>query len=246
MAKTQGHGNPAWNKDETLLALNLYLDVNGQVPPPRDPRVVALSELLRSLPYHSEAARQPTFRNPDGVGFKLMNIRQVATGKGLGNVSRMDRMIWSDYGHRPEEVRRLSEAICEGIALADQMPATETDEEFEEGRLLTQLHLRRERNPKLRAALLKSRWPLGLRCEMCDRHQPSLRAELQEAIFEAHHLVPVAQVGERVTRLSDVALLCACCHRLLHKLIATERRWVGITAARKMLAETEVSQTALL
>lgn len=110
--------------------------------------------LLRSLPYHAEAAKQPTFRNSDGIGFKLMNIRQVATGSGLGNVSSMDRQVWAEFGRRPDEVRRIAEAIKSGItvAAAEQLP--EVDIELPEGRLLTALHVRRERNPKVKRMLL--------------------------------------------------------------------------------------------
>ncbi len=32
MAVTQGHGNPHWTRDETLLAVALYLAVDGKVP----------------------------------------------------------------------------------------------------------------------------------------------------------------------------------------------------------------------
>src|SRR5581483_8043912 len=98
MAVTHGHGNPAWTRDEIILALDLYLDCQGHIPSSSDPRVLALSELLRSFPYHSRAARQASFRNTDGVSFKLQNLRQVATGKGLGNVSNMDRAVWKEFG----------------------------------------------------------------------------------------------------------------------------------------------------
>lgn len=85
MAVTQGHGNPPWKRDEVLLALELYFDTAFSVPGPNDPRVEELSQTLQRLPYHGGAARQPRFRNPAGVAFKLQNLRQVATGKGLGN-----------------------------------------------------------------------------------------------------------------------------------------------------------------
>ena len=86
MARTDGHGNPHWSSDETVLALELYLQHADQVPGPHDPRVVQLSKTLRQLPIHPAAARKDTFRNPEGVAFKLQNLRSVATGKGLQNV----------------------------------------------------------------------------------------------------------------------------------------------------------------
>lgn len=79
MAVTQGHGNPKWTREETILALDLYFDCEDQIPSSNDSRVKGLSELLRSFPYHTHAARKESFRNPDGVAFKLQNLRQVAT-----------------------------------------------------------------------------------------------------------------------------------------------------------------------
>jgi len=226
MARTQGHGNPNWTRDETILALELYLDREGVVPSPRDPAVIALSGTLRSLPYHSEAAKRPSFRNPDGVGFKLMNLRQVATGRGLGNVSQTDRDIWAEFGNDLSKVKALGTAIRAAVhnPLWEKVDELET-EEFWEGALLTQLHYRRERHRQLRTKLLALHRPNGLKCEMCSLARLDLPIEVQEALFEAHHLLPLSAAASRSTKLSDVALLCACCHRLLHKMIAVNRRW---------------------
>ncbi|KAB2759530.1 HNH endonuclease [Brucella anthropi] len=235
MAVTQGHGNPHWTRDETLLALDLYLALKGQIPSPKASEILDLSILLRSLPYHAEAAKQPTFRNPDGVGFKLMNIRQVATGKGLGNVSNMDRQIWAEFGQRPDEVREIAEAIKAGITVIGSEQLPDVEQELPEGRLLTALHIRRERNPKVRRMLLDNRRAAGFRCEICNLTRPDLEEPLREAIFEAHHLVPLAEAGERKTKLADLALLCACCHRLIHRAMVSKTRWIDLDEARTIL-----------
>lgn len=227
MAVTQGHGNPNWTRDETILALELFLSSGEQMPSPRSADVVALSNMLRSLPYHVDAARKPSFRNPDGVAFKLQNIRQVATGKGLGNVSQMDRAIWAEFGNDRAEVSRLANAIRAGV-VAERTIADVPDEEFSEGRLLTILHYRRERDPKLRGKLLSTRTGDRLSCDACGLSRTELPRELQEALFEAHHMLPLAS-GERTTRLTDLAVLCACCHRVVHKLMVKEKRAIPIS-----------------
>lgn len=236
MARTKGHGNPNWTRDETILALDLFFQLDGDVPSPKSKDIRQLSEVLRSLPYHSEAAKQATFRNPDGVGFKLMNIRQVATGKGLGNVSNMDRRIWAEYGARKDEVRQIASAIKAGIAITGSGPILEVEQELPEGRLLTALHFRRERNPKVRKMLLDARRPEGFRCEICDLARPSLEISMQEAMFEAHHLVPLAEAGERKTKLADLSLLCASCHRLIHRAMILRSRPVTVDEARTLIA----------
>ncbi|MGO7604755.1 HNH endonuclease signature motif containing protein [Rhizobium ruizarguesonis] len=236
MARTKGHGNPNWTRDETILALDLYFRLGGNIPSPSDKRIAELSQLLRSMPYHQEAAKQQSFRNADGVGFKLMNLRQVATGKGLANVSKMDRDTWAEFGGRPEEVHRITAAIRAGIAMLRPEEASIDLDEFSEGRLLTALHLRRERSPKMRKLLLQQRRPRGLICEMCDLHRSEMPFEFQEALFEVHHILPLADSGERLTKLSDLALLCACCHRLIHKAIASTGQWLSVGDVKKQLS----------
>lgn len=58
MAVTQGHGNPKWSRDETFLALDLYLVLKGQVPSPKRSEIIALSELppILALPCGSREA----------------------------------------------------------------------------------------------------------------------------------------------------------------------------------------------
>lgn len=238
MARTSGHGNPSWTRDETILALELYFDCEGKIPSGRDQRVVGLSELLRQLPYHSEASKRESFRNGDGVAFKLQNLRQVATGHGLGNVSQMDRKIWSEFGSRPEAVKQMAEVIRGNIAAVQVMPPQEAeeDEEFFEGRVATIVHNRRERNSRLRSQLIDLRRKGdGLACEVCGATGPTGSEALAEAIFEAHHIIPLSAAPERKTRLADMALLCANCHKLIHRLIAAEKRWIEPSEAKLLL-----------
>ena len=63
-----------------------------------------------------------------------------------------------------------------------------------------------ERDPALRKAALKH---YGRECMGCS-FTPRVESQL-----DVHHLDPIAQ-GERRTRLEDVAVLCANCHRLAH------------------------------
>ena len=48
MARTQGHGNPDWTRDETILALELYLSTTEKIPGTNDERVRQLSSTLRA------------------------------------------------------------------------------------------------------------------------------------------------------------------------------------------------------
>jgi len=190
------------------------------------------------MPYHRDASKNANFRNPDGVAFKLMNIRQVATGRGLANVSRTDRIVWEEYGHQPDRVASLANSIRDGMTVLEGLDAAEDAaeiEEFREGRLLTLLHYRRERDGKLRGKLLDARRASGLRCEICGLERPELSPDLQEALFETHHIQPLALTGDTRTRVADLALLCACCHRIIHRMIAVAGRWISVEEAAERL-----------
>lgn len=240
MARTHGHGNPKWTRDETILALSLYFECGRTIPSSDDARVKDLSVLLRSLPYHALASKRESFRNPDGVAFKLQNLRQVATGKGLGNVSATDRQVWTEFGSRPQKVKAAAELIRQGLRLSQTQgdaPDDDDEEEFTEGRVLTEVHKKRERDRRIRKKLISARRKSGrLCCEMCQRPSTAADAALEDATFEAHHIVPVARAMERKTRLSDMALLCANCHRLLHRSISLSKRWLDIGQGRDYLA----------
>ena len=239
MAVTNGHGNPDWIRDETILALDLYFACRGTVPDERDHRVVELSELLRRLPYHAAASRVASFRNPAGVAFKLQNLRQVAIGKGLDHASRVDREIWSDFGSQPEKIHHLAKLIRE-LAVRDKSldlgDTKDSEEDFLEGRLVTRMHKTHERSRKIRKQLLiLRRKRSSLQCDMCDGTSMAADMDLVDSIFEAHHRFLISTGEERNTRLSDMALLCANCHRLLHRAIVSEKRWIDVVEGRAFL-----------
>lgn len=191
------------------------------------------------MPFHEESARKGAFRNPAGVAFKLQNLRQIATGKGLGNVSKMDRQVWLELGSNQPEAKRLAQLVRAGIQLAKVAGTLDDDgDEFEfvEGKIHTALHRKRERNPKVRKLLIKARLKTGpLICDMCVEPCVAPETTLHDAMFEAHHLTPISAAPVRITRPKDVALLCANCHRILHRAISLQKRWIGIAEGQKLL-----------
>lgn len=236
MAATQGHGNPRWTREETILALELYFRCEGRVPSKNDERVIELSETLRKHPFHKESSENPTFRNTDGVVFKLMNLRAASTGKGLTHVSNMDKEIWAEFGNEPDYVKQLAQKIRDLIAIPSASEESDSEEEFSEGGLLTRQHRTRERNRSVRKKLIQARREKGLlECEMCGFKPNVSDKELEESVFEAHHIVPLAQLDKSSTKLKDMALLCANCHRLIHRAISTQKQWLSITEGKALL-----------
>lgn len=95
-----------------------------------------------------------------------------------------------------------------------------TAEEFTEGRELLQLHRKKERNP--RAVRQKKRQVFAahgrLCCEVCGFDFAQAYGPLGAGFAECHHRVPLSQLAENHgTRLSDLAIVCANCHRMLYR-----------------------------
>lgn len=94
--------------------------------------------------------------------------------------------------------------------------------EFEavEGNTKLVEHLRRERNRELvsrkKAETLQR---CGrLECEVCGFDFEVFYGVVGQGFCEAHHLVPLAELDEtRTAKLCDLAVVCANCHRMLHR-----------------------------
>lgn len=83
-------------------------------------------------------------------------------------------------------------------------------------------HLVRERDPSLVAAkkrLVKKLYGY-LSCECCGLSSKSFPRKLGDSCFEAHHKNPISGMKEDSnTRLDDLAILCANCHRMAHSTV---------------------------
>ena len=87
----------------------------------------------------------------------------------------------------------------------------------QDGRLVLTKHYRRERSPKLRKQKLQQqRDTEGFNyCEAC-KENASYCCE-PEKILEVHHSVPLHHAETQVeTKLEDLMILCANCHRAIH------------------------------
>ncbi len=213
--------NPPWARDELLLALEFYL--RAGLRDDRDPEVVALSEVLRSLPIYADRPDPERFRNANAVALKLANFRSIdQPGRGMAAASELDRRVWDEFHAQPAELRVLADAIRQSAAAADRVAVAnpeEDEDEVAEGRLLYRLHRSRERH----SGLVRDKKQRVLRecgrlaCEVCGFDFHEVYGERGAGFAECHHRVALATTGETTTRLADLALVCANCHRVIHR-----------------------------
>ena len=217
--------NPLWTRDELILALDLYFRVNPGRASANHTEIRKLSKLLNALPVHAERVDEAVFRNPNGVYMKLCNFLRLDPeykGKGLQRGGKLEESIWQEFGADRERLRQTAMMIRRSYSSVtpDQVASATDDEEFPEGRILTTLHKRRERNPNLvrrkKAAMLSASRRLA--CEVCGFDFEQRYGELGSGFAECHHRIPLSELtSSRTMRLEDLAIVCANCHCMLHR-----------------------------
>ncbi|CDY78050.1 HNH endonuclease [Caballeronia glathei] len=235
--------NPDWTRDELILALDLYFRVPAARGSKIHPECIRLSELLNALPIHHGQSHGSTFRNANGVGMKLSNFLKydpTYKGKGLTAGSHLEKEVWDTFSGNLAYLRNTAAAVIAGakelLSAADDEAYETAEEDFEaeEGRILTAIHKRRERQ----IALIKKKkdgvkkQTGKLQCEVCSFDFSVQYGGFGEGFAECHHGRPVSSMepGEK-TKLSDLHILCANCHRIIHR----QRPWLSIEQLRRIV-----------
>ena len=220
--------NPDWARDEVILACDLVMGNSWKGLDVQDRRVIELSALLQLLPLHADADRNDKFRNPNGVARKTFDIatrHPDYRGKPT-NGGALDVEVLHEFLARPAEMTEVARLLRQGISTGELQDLTQVDDEeldddfsAPEGRLLLRRHRARERNKGLRKKKIASVLRKGgsLACEACGFDFEEVYGERGAGYVECHHVVPLHEAGEGTTQLSDIALICANSHRMIHR-----------------------------
>lgn len=224
--------NPNWTRDELILALDYYLAHPGDAHDDTHPGVIALSAEINTLAQLLGHSDSETLRNVNGVSMKLQNFRAhdpqyTAQGKvGLSRGNRLEKVLWDRFASDQKALSSLARTIRERTKSPDLelLNALKSDDEpeiaeAEEGRLITRLHRTRERDRsivKRKKDSFKKRHG-RLFCEACRFDFAAKYGERGEGFIECHHTKPISSLSAgATTKSSDLVLLCANCHRMIH------------------------------
>lgn len=234
--------NPPWDYDEIILALALYFEHRPSIPDSHSSEIVELSTTLRALASRLGNELTADYRNTNGVHMKLMNFKALDPdyeGTGLTSASSKDKEVFDAYGTDLKALVEAAKAIREGVASGEPLPTTDEPDDLDyeavEGKLLVRTHRSRERSAaiitKKKQAVMKSMGKLS--CEACGFDFRDVYGDRGEGFIECHHTQPVSELrpGQR-TNLRDLALLCANCHRMVHR----GKRWLSLDELRALLS----------
>lgn len=102
-----------------------------------------------------------------------------------------------------------------------------------EGQPVMAQHVRRERSRSLRRRRIDA---AGERptCEACGFDFEQVYGDRGRGFVECHHLLPISELDPATpTRLEDLALLCANCHRMVH----VSRPWLDLEQLKQLLEQ---------
>lgn len=236
---------PDWTRDELILALELYLRLRGRRYTQESPEIAELSAFLKQIgPILHGMPVTDRFRNANGVYMKLMNFRRLDPGdgqhKGLSHGNRLEQEVWDEFGadlakcsQAADDVRAAIRDLHAHPEWSAPMP-DEGEIEAEEGKAVTRVHIGRERNRQIvkrkKAAALKTH--KRLTCEACAFDFKAVYGERGSGFIECHHEKPIHAMkpGEK-TKLSDLRLVCANCHRMIH----AGRPWLTVAELKASL-----------
>lgn len=249
-SRSSTQANPAWARDELILALDLYLRHRNSLPSKHHPEVQELSQFLGKMGLALGLSSSASFRNANGVYMKLGNFRRwdpdyIKNGKtGLAKGNKDEEVVWKEFAESPSHLASVVTSIRNAVdidALAGHqfLGQEETDiHEATEGKVLTRLHRVRERSRALvdrkkKQALAKYG---KLECEACGFDFQQRYGNAGTGLINVHHTRPLHTLEpDQKTHLDDLALLCANCHRVVH----STRHWLSLKELRAALAQAQ-------
>ena len=113
--------SPRWEREELILALDLYFEVNPYQTSDQDPKVINLSNLLKKLNIPT-ADNVENFRNPNSVYMKMCNFLAhdpSYKGSGLLNGGKLDKVVWDEFSSDRELLRKTSIDILNSRGLKE-------------------------------------------------------------------------------------------------------------------------------
>jgi hypothetical protein len=210
-------------------------------------RVAALPESLRPVRRLSEKDMRPA------TGSKSDYVLRTPL-----DASEYDRPIYEEYEENgseqayygaydsalPENKEKVLGIVARATSffetvIKSQQPDAHSNEKdgdpeetyvHYENRHVVHQHLAREQNRTLVAQCHKRD---NYRCQVCEMTFREVYGDIGKAFAEAHHIIPLNRLANTVeSSVSDLATVCANCHRMLHKLDGGEE---DMAKLRRML-----------
>lgn len=180
--------------------------------------VIAYTKEENKIPFKKTLLAKIGFKNMFGSAKKITKLAKNE------DIEIYQKELWSLF--QPFFEHGLNPSSNDIMGGSD-----EEDIEVKEGNVILKQHLVKERNN----SIIRTKKELALRngdcqCEVCGF---SFIDTYGQNYIECHHIVPI-HLGERITKLEDLALVCSNCHRMLHRKIDGE--YLSIKGLKQLIS----------
>lgn len=174
----------------------------------RKVKLIAKTDVINAIPVSSTLWDKLNFQ-----GISQGNACEIANISNVENYDILLQDIWNKFTPFFRTAFITSARFTESIET--EIDNTDNSISVTEGKLRLVTHYARERDRNIIKAKKKEAIQTkNLKCEICTF---SFIDEFGVEFIECHHKTPISQSGVTETTLDDLGLVCANCHRMLHK-----------------------------
>ena len=239
-----------WTRGELILACDLVWANGWHELRTEYPAVIELSQLLHRYWVHPVAIRSENFRSPGSISRKTSDIatQHASYTRIRTRGNKLDGLILEEFEADPELMHEQAQALRAAIEagslssdpvddLADdgRRATRPEDEGVPEGEQQEQTYLRRVRDRGIRDRAIQEYRQRngGVACEACGFDFAAVYGPHGQDYIECHHRTPLSQSGATITRVGDLILLCANCHRMIHR----RKPWLSTDDLTRLINE---------
>ncbi len=145
---------------------------------------------------------------------QICNIKTIEKRGGADlPIEQKQKFVWDRFDKLDPKLLAHIPDLHQNNLDVDEYVAMEGRE-----RTILRLHKFRERDPKaIKQAKEKAKIEKRFFCEVCLFDFKKQYPGLGDDFIECHHKQPISKGGIRKTKAGDLAIVCANCHRMLHR-----------------------------
>ncbi len=144
---------------------------------------------------------------------QICGINKIERRSGVDySLAQKKQYLWEIFN----EVDPNIDTTIHNLSIINDLEDYEAEEGAEREKM--KLHRYKERDKEIVSrAKERARIENRLHCEVCQFNFSERYPMLGAGFIECHHKIPISTGGVRITRIDDLAMVCANCHRMLHK-----------------------------
>lgn len=216
--------NPNWTREELILALDLYFNLDQGQMHSRHPEVIRISNELRALGIHKNIPDLKKFRNPSGVSRRLGNFKTMDVGykgEGLLNSGKLAKEVFNEFVNRRDKLKKEANIIRQ-LYLEPKNDTSKiiNRQEKQKTEFLFKYHKNKETDPivvKVKRELVLEETKT-LKCEVCGFDSRAFYGEIGNNLMEIHYHNDIKnEPGLESCDMDEFIIVCSNCHKALDK-----------------------------